>query len=38
MIVNSGIKRVVYKKKYPATINKDILDDAGVEAIEFAEK
>ena len=37
MIVNSGIKRVVYKKKYPAVIGIDILDDGGVEVVEFKE-
>jgi dCMP deaminase len=33
LIVNSGIKRVVYKKKYPQVIEQDILNDAGIEVI-----
>ncbi len=31
LIVNAGIKRVVFRKKYPSVISEDILDDGGVE-------
>lgn len=35
LIVNSGIKRVVYKNDYPSILSVDILDDAGVEVVQF---
>ena len=37
LIVNSGIKKVVYKNKYPSVVDVDILNDAGVEVVEFTE-
>lgn len=37
LIVNSGIKRVVYRDNYPKTLNVDILDDAGIDVVQFKE-
>lgn len=38
LIVNSGIKRVVYSEKYPSVITQDILTDAGVEVVQYNEQ
>jgi dCMP deaminase len=35
MIVNSGIKRVVYAKPYPDDFSHEILEEAGVKLIQF---
>jgi len=31
LILNAGINRVVYRKKYPEVIQEDILEDGGIE-------
>jgi dCMP deaminase len=35
MIVNAGIKRVVYSGHYPDDLGRAILEEAGVELIQF---
>lgn len=35
MIINSGIKRIVYKEGYPDEFSIELLRDAGVEVVQF---
>lgn len=37
MIINSGIKKVIYRNGYPDDFSKVLLDEAGVELIKFDE-
>ncbi|MCM1043858.1 MAG: dCMP deaminase family protein [Corallococcus sp.] len=37
MIINSGIKRIVYKEGYPDEFSLQLLDEAGVEVEQYAE-
>lgn len=35
LIINSGIKRVVYKGKYPDELSMQLLEEAGIKVIKF---
>lgn len=35
LIINSGIKRVVYKGDYPDALSLQLLDEAGIEVVRF---
>lgn len=35
MIINAGIKRIVYKGDYPDDLSKKILDEAGIELVKM---
>ena len=35
MIVNAGIKRVVYKEGYPDDFAREIINEAGLELIKY---
>ncbi len=35
MLINAGVKKIIYKEGYPDTFAKDILKEAGVEVIQF---
>ncbi len=37
MIINAGIKRIVYKEGYPDKFARDILKEAGIKVIKFSE-
>ncbi len=37
MIINAGIKRIVYKEGYPDKFAKDILKEAGIKVVKFSE-
>ena len=37
MLINAGIKKIVYKEGYPDEFAKDILKEAGIEVIKFEE-
>jgi len=37
MIINAGIKRIVYKEGYPDKFARDILKEAGMKVIKFSE-
>lgn len=37
MIINSGIKRVVYKEGYPDDFSKELFEEAGVEIVKFCD-
>lgn len=37
LIVNSGIRRVVYNNKYPRAVPVDILGDAGIDVVKYEE-
>lgn len=36
LIINSGIKRVVYKGDYPDELSMQLLSEAGIEVVQFA--
>jgi dCMP deaminase len=38
MIVNAGIKRVVYRDRYPEEMGKNLLKELGVEVLRFRKK
>lgn len=38
MIVNAGIKKVIYKGSYPDEMSQQIFKEAGIEVIKFEEK
>ncbi|MEA1913488.1 MAG: cytidine/deoxycytidylate deaminase family protein [candidate division WOR-3 bacterium] len=35
MLINAGVKKIIYKEGYPDTFAKDILKEANVEVIQF---
>lgn len=37
MIINSGIKRIVYKEGYPDDFSRQLIQDAGVELVKYPE-
>jgi len=37
MIVNAGIKKVIYKGSYPDEMSQKIFDEAGIEVVKFEE-
>ena len=37
MIINAGIKRIVYKEGYPDEFSKEILKEAGIEVVKFSD-
>lgn len=38
MLINSGIKRIVYRGDYPDTLSLEMLNEAGVELVKFEDK
>jgi len=38
MLINAGIKKVVYKEGYPDKWAKDILEEAGIKVVKFKEE
>jgi dCMP deaminase len=37
MLINAGIKKIVYEKGYPDKLAKDILEEAGIQVTKFKE-
>lgn len=37
IIINSGIKRIVYKEGYPDDFSRQLIQDAGVELVKYSE-
>jgi len=37
MLINAGVKRIIYKEGYPDEFSRDILKEAGVEVVQFDE-
>ena len=35
MAINAGIKRIVFKGDYPDELSKELLEEAGIEVINF---
>jgi len=37
MLINAGIKRIIYKEGYPDEFSKEILKQAGIEVLKYEE-
>jgi len=37
MAINAGIKRIVYKGEYPDELSRELLEEAGIEVVNFKE-
>jgi len=37
LLVNAGVKKIVYKESYPDEMAEDILEEAGIELVKYAE-
>jgi dCMP deaminase len=37
MLINAGIRRIVYQQGYPDTLSEQMIEDAGIEMVKFKE-
>jgi dCMP deaminase len=37
MLINAGIRRIVFHEGYPDTLSEQMIDDAGIEMVKFDE-